>query len=280
MKALLDGVDDKRSEVRESCAEALCQAILDRHASAAPAGVLMSILGGIVSPMIIRLRDHLVKAINQALPPDLFNHDKFLTSEQIHDALQQQWVKVDPPVVVVATVIAAGGETHVATIDPTTTTAETSPTTKTSSNIALESLLTFDNGTVSVLMECLSALCKSLLHHMKKLSTYPSFDKLWLCILNVLGHFLSSNGPQSETTIFSEILDIWDKISIDIKNQVKDLYAMNKASKDHLQRMLQAMLKDEVFDLRPGLITVTIETIRQFSGCEDLIEPLSLSLKK
>lgn len=271
MKALLDGVDDKRSEVRESCAEALCQAILDRHASAAPAGVLMSILGGIVSPMIIRLRDHVVKAINQALPPDV--HDKFLTSEQIHDVLQQQWVKVEPPAIATAVAV---GEHHVVMVDPTTF--ETLSSTKTSSSIALESLLTFDNGTVSVLMECLSALCKSLLHHMKKLSTYPSFDKLWFCILNVLGHFLSFNGSQSDT-IYTEILDIWDKISIDIKNQVKDLYAMNRASKDHLQRMLQAMMKDGVFDLRPGLITVTIETIRQFSGCEDLIEPLRLSLK-
>lgn len=276
MKALLDGVDDKRSEVRESCAEALCQAILDRHASAAPAGVLMSILGGIVSPMIIRLRDHVVKAINQALPQSDFFHDKFPTSEQIHETLQQQWVKVEPPLastaVVVAGTLADGEPTTIETSSP------SSLTTKTSSSIALESLLTFDNGTVSVLMECLSALCKALLHHMKKLSTYPSFDKLWFCILNVLGHFLTSNGSQHSdtTTIFSDILDIWDKISIDIKNQVKDLYAMNRASKDHLQRMLQAMMENGIFDLRPGLITVTIETIRQFSGCEDLIEPLSL----
>lgn len=226
-----------------------------------------------MSPMIIRLRDHVVKAINQALPPDV--PDKFLTSEQIHDVLQQQWVKVEPPAIATAVAV---GESHVVMVDHPTT-FETSSSTKTSSSIALESLLlTFDNGTVSVLMECLSALCKSLLHHMKKLSTYPSFDKLWFCILNVLGHFLSFNGSQSDT-IYTEILDIWDKISIDIKNQVKDLYAMNRASKDHLQRMLQAMMKDGVFDLRPGLITVTIETIKQFSGCEDLIEPLSLSLK-
>jgi len=119
--------------------------------------------------MIIHLRDHLVKAINQSLPPDF--QEKFLTSEQIHDALQQQWVKVEPPVAV---------DAYAVMVDPSVT-VETS-TTKTSSSIALESLLTFDNGTVSVLMECLSALCKSLLHHMKKLSTYPSFDKLWFCI--------------------------------------------------------------------------------------------------
>jgi hypothetical protein len=41
--------------------------------------------------------------------------------------------------------------------------------------------------------------------------------------------------------------------------------------------MLQAMMKDRVFDLRPGLITVTIETIKQFNGCEDLIEPLNIN---
>lgn len=210
----------------------------------------MLILGGIISPMIIQLRDHVINAINKALPVEF--PVRFLSSDEIYSVAHQQWIDVKVPSEHESEIILNNLDTTYE-IDS-----------------ALSSLLNFDNGTVSILMECLSALCKSLLSHLKKLSSYPSFDKLWLCILNVLGHFINTNYSNGNNE-FSNILKIWDSLSIEIKNHVKDLYAMIASSKENLKRMLETLKKEGIFVLKPGLLIVTIETIRQFHGYEDII---------
>lgn len=242
---MVEGIADPRTPVREACAEALCQAILDRHSQAVPAGVLVDILGGIISPMIIQLRDHLVEEVNRGLPSTI---PRILSSKEAAAASQQQWVTVDAE-----------------------------PSSEGSSSAAAGALVATHErggGTVSSLMECLSALCKSFLQHLKKLSSYPSFDKLWLCILNVLGNFLDSQLHGSEE--LAAISRAWDSLSEDTRHVAQDLFAMLNSSRDHLLRMTRALVDEKVFTSRPGLLSVTKDTVMHFDGCTEVIAELNL----
>lgn len=259
MRALSEGIADTRAPVREACAEALCQAILDRHSHAVPAGVLVDILGHIIAPMIVQLRDHLVEEVNRALPSDV---RKILTSKEAAALTQQQWVDVG------AVADASAAE---ARDDP-------NPSEQGERNAAALRLSPLGEGvrpiggggTVSVLMECLSALCRSFLQHLRKLSVYPAFDKLWLCILAVLGHFLDNS--LHGTAELAGIMQAWDSLPESTRLLVQDLSAMLDSSKDHLLRMLRALKQENVFRGRPGLVSVSRDMIRHF---EDNAEALA-----
>lgn len=266
MRALGEGIHDTRAPVREACAEALCQAILDRHSYAVPAGVLVDILGGIIAPMIVQLRDHLVNEINKDLPPGVA---RVLSSKEASALAQQHWINVDPEV---------GADSSELPLPPSTETL--SPP---SASAAMEernaclSVLTATGserggGTVSVLMECLSALCKSFLQHLRKLASYPSFDKLWLCMLSVLDHFLDANLHGSEE--LADISRSWVRLSDETKHLAQDLHAMIGASRDHLFRMVRALAAEKVFATRPGLLGITRESVKRFEYCDEILVEL------
>ncbi len=52
----------------------------------------MDILGGIIAPMIVQLRDHLVDEINKNLPAGVA---QVLSSKEAQALAQQQWVNVE-----------------------------------------------------------------------------------------------------------------------------------------------------------------------------------------
>lgn len=256
LRALGEGILDTRAPVREACAEALCQAILDRHSHAVPAGVLVDILGGIIAPMIVQLRDHLVEEINRALPEGVA---RVLSSKEAAAlAQQQQWVNVEAD----ANAPAASER-------------EAADGTALASRERASSLLSSissgerGGGTVSILMECLSAFCKSFLQHLRKLSAYPSFDKLWLCMLSVLGHFLDAALHGAEE--LADIARSWGRLSEETRHLVQDLFAMLSASREHLQRMLQALATEKVFAARPGLLGITKESVQLFDSCTEIL---------
>jgi hypothetical protein len=260
LRALGEGIADTRPPVREACAEALCQAILDRHSFAVPAGVLVDILGGIIAPMIVQLRDHLVDEVNRSLPAGL---TRLLTAKEASALAQQQWVNID--VDAATSPVAAGGAVRDAT-------GNTGPGSARPDALASLRGEVRSGGTVSVLMECLSALCRSFLHHLKKLAVYPSFDKLWLCVLTVLGHFLDCHVHGAAE--LAEISGAWERLEEGTKLLVQDLYAMLGSSKDHLLRMLRALQQEQVFASRPGLLSVTVDSINNFEDCKEHLQEL------
>jgi hypothetical protein len=274
--------------VREACAEALCQAILDRHSHAVPAGVLVEILGGIAAPMILQLRDHTVEAINKALPEGAA---RLFTSREA-DVLgqQQRWESEAHDAAAAGVDAAAAGGVDAAPelpCMPCASTAEVSPPPAPSQGMPadarsqLSALLSAacapgeisGGGTVSVLMECLSALCKSFLQHLQKLVAYPSFDKLWLCILQVLGHFLDSEVHGAEELLV--VAKRWGSLADSVKQSLRDLYAMLGASSDNLVRLLRALRSENVFAARPGLLEVTMETIKHFDGYDEILREMN-----
>ena len=258
LKALGEGIADTRAPVREACAEALCQAILDRHSYAVPAGVLVDILGSIIAPMIGQLRDHLVEELNRSLPADL---EHLLTSKEAAALTQQQWVSVD-----------ADSASENTRLSRTQGTEQSHATENHLTPLRPQGVDTRGGGTVSVLMECLSALCRSFLQHLRKLAAYPSFDKLWLCLLSVLGHFLDSNVHGSAE--LAQLSSAWEHLGEGSKLLVQDLFSMIDASRDHLRRMLSAMLTESVFTTRPGLLSVTRDTMKHFDDCEEIMSEI------
>lgn len=263
LRALGEGILDTRAPVREACAEALCQAILDRHSHAVPAGVLVDILGGIIAPMIVQLRDHLVEEINRALPEGVA---RVLSSKEAAAiAQQQQWVNVE------ADANAPASEEGEATGSTGSAQQATARASRERAASLLSSISSGERGggTVSIVMECLSAFCKSFLQHLRKLAAYPSFDKLWLCMLSVLGHFLDAALHGSEE--LADIARSWARLSEETRHLVQDLFAMLGASREHLQRMLQALAAERVFAARPGLLGITKESVQQFDGCAEIL---------
>jgi hypothetical protein len=270
--------------VREACAEALCQAILDRHSHAVPAGVLVEILGGIAAPMILQLRDHTVEAINKALPEGAA---RLFTSREADVLGQQQRWESEAHDATAAGVDAATGVVTASPELPFARAAEVPPPPAPSQGMPadarsqLSALLSAacapgeisGGGTVSVLMECLSALCKSFLQHLQKLVAYPSFDKLWLCILQVLGHFLDSEVHGAEELLV--VAKRWGSLADSVKQSLRDLYAMLGASSDNLVRLLRALRSENVFAARPGLLEVTMETIKHFDGYDEILREMN-----
>lgn len=250
LRALSEGIADSRAPVREACAEALCQAILDRHSHAVPAGVLVDILGHIIAPMIVQLRDHLVEEVNSALPGGV---RKLLTSKEAAALAQQQWVDVGA---------APDTAAEAREGDQPTGHEGRGLTASRPGALSENGLSAGGGGTVSVLVECLSALCRSFLQHLRKLSVYPAFDKLWLCILAVLGHFLDYN--LHGTAELAGIMQAWDALPEGTRLLVQDLSAMLGSSKYHLLRMLRALKQENVFQGRPGLASVSRDMIRHF----------------
>jgi len=261
---------DTRAPVREACAEALCQAILDRHSHAVPAGVLVDILGGIIAPMIVQLRDHLVDEINKNLPAGVA---QVLSSKEAQALAQQQWVNVEAES---SSVTAGTGTDDVAAAHNN----NSSSSAVTGSDRVREGLSVLcatgsergGGGTVSILMECLSAFCKSFLQHLRKLAAYPSFDKLWLCMLSVLSHFLDASSHGDEE--LAHLSSAWPRLSEDTKHLVQDLFAMLAASREHLLRMLRALAAEKVFVDRPGLLGITRDSVKQFDGCSEILVEL------
>ena len=271
LRALGEGILDARAPVREACAEALCQAILDRHSHAVPAGVLVDILGGIIAPMIVQLRDHLVDEINQNLPAGVA---QVLSSKEALALAQQQWVNVEAE----SSSVTAGPGADDAAVALNNNSSSSS--TVTEGDRVREGLSVLcatgsergGGGTVSILMECLSAFCKSFLQHLRKLAAYPSFDKLWLCMLSVLSHFLDASTHGDEE--LAHLSTAWTRLSEDTKHLVQDLFAMLAASREHLLRMLRALAAEKVFVDRPGLLGITKDSVKQFDGCSEILVEL------
>ena len=55
LRLLAEGASDSRREVRSACVSALFAAVQDRHIAAVPSGVLVEVLGDVLSPAITLL---------------------------------------------------------------------------------------------------------------------------------------------------------------------------------------------------------------------------------
>jgi len=313
LKGMADGVADRRVAVREAAAAALCQAVLDRHAHVVPAGLLVDVLGNIIAPTVVQLRDHCVDAVNRHCSPlpsvtavspaqapaqaptqaptqapagavvnlvpvgrpmgRLYTSGQAtMLSEQQHDQQQdQQWVSVDGA----SPSSASSSSSHCAADSVTVHEMMSSIDV---SILEVSTVMTgneSDNsGDASAIAQTLMALCNSFLLHVKRMVGYPSFDKLWLNILSVIGQFIDLSPHQNTrgggsriAQSFEHVASQWLNLTPETQQQARDLYRMTHIAKDQLVLMLRVMKTEQIFAKKHGLLIVTRETLQSFEGC-------------
>ena len=223
LNAFADGATDDRMQVRCAAVHALSCAIVDRHVSAVPAGVLVNILGDIVVPTLLLLGESQIANESRGSTPDAKAKGK-------SKSVLLSPAAADVSIENLSSISAA----YVKTVN-----------------------LNLSNSPICQLLAALSSTYLTQLH---KLSSYPSFDKLWLRLLHVLGYFLGApHGFEHNRGLISDHLHL----------------AVDECKK-HLEMMLQTMVASEVFKNRVGLWTITQESVHQCKNCPDLIEHIAL----
>jgi hypothetical protein len=230
LRALANGVDDERFVVRSASVNALCNAILDKHVLAVPAGVLVNILGEIVVQALMHLGESTVfTETNKGGDnnnDDNIGNDEKTPSFDVEELLRGT---VSPSLLTHTTLSSTLSDTEVAT-----------------SNCGL-------------IHQLFDSLTKAFLLQLKRLSHYPSFDKLWLRLLQLFGYFLSASHGFDHS----------------LYSKSKELSKAIKDAEYHLSRLLQQLIVDGVSQKRKDLWNITIESVAQFKYCPNILESLN-----
>jgi hypothetical protein len=233
LKSLADGVNDKRLDVRSYAIDNFSRALMDKHALAVPAGTLINILIKIVTPTVLTLSQSILNELNE--------DDS--TSEGLPRTASD-----DTIVTSAHSIGGVGGQVDHDT-DTDTDTKALSP-----NKVVMKALLGstgFDNNAIPT-DACLVSLCESFLCQIEKLSSYPSFDKLWIELLYVFGFFL-----EGEHGFQHAILDSYPNK----ENEVAQIRVLISTTKHYLEKCLRNMTTLNMFRDRAGLWQVTQETL-------------------
>ena len=216
LRLLADAAGDSRVAVRNAASNALSRCILDRHIRAVPPGVLVNVLGDILVPVILLLGEEMIRE------RDTGNH----TKQQPVEAMGQGTAG---EVAFLGEVASYGRE------------------------VLLRSAEQDGSKTIPVI-ECMTSLCFVFEEQIKRLSTFPTFDKLVLRLLHVFGYFLGApHGFSSSSSSSSSELD--DRIKLVVT-----------AAGEHLTAILTLLHNLGVFKHRSGLWVVTKESLAQFAN--------------
>ncbi|KAJ1393943.1 hypothetical protein B484DRAFT_275341, partial [Ochromonadaceae sp. CCMP2298] len=254
-----EGVADPRPPVQLACAEALCLTILDKHAYAVPAGLLVDVLGRIFAPGIVRLRDSIASAVDEEFSRSLGARGGGRGGggggDSADSADSASASSVSASSANSASASASASEDPWVSVDPL-------------------AVLQGELGEAAILLHCLSSLSAAFLQHLEKLSAYPSFDKLWLSILQVLAHFVDPEQRMHGEREFLMFAQAWPLLSAGTQQRARGLYAMLGGAREHLLNMLKGLSQRGVFSKRKGLLSVTRDVVAGFDGAEEYMKVL------
>lgn len=106
---------------------------------------------------------------------------------------------------------------------------------------------------------CLTALCDTMTRHIHKLSLFPSFDKLWLRIMELLGMYIAA------------VEDGSSGISGEVFSHQSPLHQLTSAK---LKELLETLAVNKVFLRREGLRSITIVMLHTYRGFETVAQGL------
>ncbi|KAJ1388069.1 hypothetical protein B484DRAFT_460723, partial [Ochromonadaceae sp. CCMP2298] len=247
---------DPRPPVQLACAEALCLTILDKHAYAVPAGLLVDVLGRIFAPGIVRLRDSIASAVDEDFSKSLGARGEGRGGGGGGDSADSASASsVSASSANSASASASASQDPWVSVDPL-------------------AVLQGELGEAAILLHCLSSLSAAFLQHLEKLSAYPSFDKLWLSILQVLAHFVDPVQRMLGEREFFMFAQAWPLLAPQTQQRARGLYAMLGGAREHLLNMLKGLSQRGVFSKRKGLLSVTRDVVAGFDGAEEYMKVL------
>lgn len=257
--AMADGISDKRDLVREAASKALVAAVLDRHSSAVPPGVLVNVLGDIVIPVV----NYIGQQVLERRPQSSRDGDSVAAAEQPpvgppqlpHHLLQRNWMRVELR-------DSAVQEKEVPDTDL--------------DNSASAGCVRSDEGQgalshidleLEMFRNCLAGLTSSFIRHLKRIASFPSFDKLWLRFFELLVYFAHC----------TEHVGVGGDRSADgcgIYHHCER--GLEDISVENIRVLLQALVAERTFDHREGLRTVTVDMMRGTTRCRGLVEEIGI----
>ena len=235
---MAEGCVDSRKPVRLAASNALCAAILDRHVRNVPVGLMVKILGDIYITVILRLAEFLVKEKEQ-LRAD--NNRAGLSHSSSSSA-----VKKPRPV---DTNDASPQRTN--NVNNNTSIIDATPD---------KSRSVDNDGSEEIdftVMPLLCTICKVFADQIKRLSSYPSFDRLWLRLVHVFGFFLGAPYGFDHSALFPPNQP---QLQLPFNDELPRTVA---AAGDHLATLLNMLIKSGVFLDRKGLWAVTKDSLTQ-----------------
>ena len=238
LSAMAEGCGDSRKPVRLAATYALCTAITDRHVKNVPVGLMVKILGDVYIAVVLRLAE-------------------FLVREKEVNGMDNGWSKVD-----------AEGEDKKTNKNkekketpPARRVSVIVPKKKKEDVLLNEEIVESDSpkdseDTLSVI-PILNTICKVFADQIKRFSSYPSFDRLWLRLIHCFGYFLGAHYGfdhavllPSQRVVFSD-----------------ELYRSVKAAGDHLTALIGLLVTSGIFRERSGLWLVTKDSLDQMKYC-------------
>jgi hypothetical protein len=222
VKTLADGIIDERIPVRLASGNALAHAILDRHVNAVPPGVLVNILGDIVVPSLLLLGETVFNELDNKGKVNDSRKSKVPSKNTEKEIEKSQYMK------------------------------EFRDATKTVEESAY--------SPSKPIVEILCAISTVFLQQLKRLASYPSFDKLWLRLLHLMGYYLGAPHGFDHTKLKSD----------------SPLQLAINGSREQLKNMLRILITGGIFKDRSGLWVITLESVAMFSSCPKLIEELQI----
>lgn len=216
--------------MRLAASKALSAAILDRHVRNVPVGLMVKILGDFYITVVLHLAEFLVKERELNLASDNTAGSSGKETSRKKNAKRNE-------------IKDAAASVHGKAADG-------------ASASALLEGDAFDESEFSV-VPLLCTLCKVFVDQIKRLSTYPTFDRLWLRLIHTFGYLLGAPHGFDHAAAFSS------------KSQrlvlTDELHRTVAAAGDHLATLINLLIKSEVFLERPGLWVVTKESILQMT---------------
>lgn len=262
LKALSEGANDSRSSVRRACVVALCQCIQDKHSDAVPTSVLVDILGNVLSPVIIKLANKLQKQLRDLVPENTLTIDG-LADDNATAAAPPPSRK--PPLPAATGSQQQRGTNIVGALLRSASSKEQTP---------CPGGALLPEQTQSDIAVCIGTFHTVFLSQLRRLAAYPSFDRLWLRLLYILGYFIG-NTSATPYGIDCRLLGLIERGALPLDGSVPslgavaDLQVINELATVTLDSLVARLKAESIFQIRDGLWFVTKETIKQFRHFSD-----------
>lgn len=301
LQAMSEAATDTRLPVRAAAVSALSHAILDKHAMYAPVQLMTSILETLVAPVAISLGGALQRTIraNQEessansnsvtaatgktpLQSVGSNEENGVTPDQLEEEIRLLEM-------LAAIGDEANGEIQISPTksskDPTVGTVSSQSYTTSSSLLMLSKSMSnaaidkTASGASAVqnkggpTAECLSSLCKAILHQLPKLSTHQTFSSLWSMLLVTLGYFLGSpSHPIYQTILGTD--DYYLGMNKSLIARSSELQATCECALEQLKNVLLVASASKLFEQQRELWQFTNVAVSQMSSCPQLLVEL------
>jgi len=196
---------DDRKPVRVSSVDALSSAILDRHTLAVPSAVMIRILQDIIIPTIQFLGEDLLSATDSSSG----NGQGSVSSQNQNQGEQvlQEVLREDSEKRLKRSPSKNADNDDEAKLESSSShNKDDEDFPEGVLNRVLGSVTPTRELEVGPAMECMSSLCKAFLQQIKKLAVQPTFDSLWISLLDLLSFFLLSpeHGGKFDKVVLSK----------------------------------------------------------------------------